>query len=99
MVKEYGMSSQVGQVYFAREKRALFMDTGIPEGGDYSEATAEIIDREIRVIIDGEYGKAKSILSGKKDVLEKGATLLLQKEKIEGTELMALMEGKAAPAA
>jgi cell division protease FtsH len=98
MVKEYGMSSQVGQVYFAREKRALFMDTGIPEGGDYSEATAEIIDREIRVIIDGEYGKAKSILSGKKDVLEKGATLLLQKEKIEGTELMALMEGKAAQA-
>jgi cell division protease FtsH len=94
MVKEYGMSSQVGQVYFAREKRALFMDTGIPEGGDYSEATAELIDREIKAIIDGEYGKAKSVLSAKKDVLEKGAALLLQKEKIEGTELMALMDGK-----
>ena len=38
MVKEYGMSSQVGQVYFAREKRALFMEMGTPEGGDYSEA-------------------------------------------------------------
>jgi cell division protease FtsH len=99
MVKEYGMSSQVGQVYFAREKRALFMDTGIPEGGDYSEATAELIDREIKAIIDGEYGKAKSILSGKQDVLEKGAALLLQKEKIEGTELMALMDGKTPPAA
>jgi cell division protease FtsH len=99
MVKEYGMSSQVGQVYFAREKRALFMDTGIPEGGDYSEATAELIDREIKAIIDGEYGKAKSVLSGKQDVLEKGAALLLQKEKIEGTELMALMDGKTPPAA
>jgi len=94
MVKEYGMSSQVGQVYFAREKRALFMEMGAPEGGDYSEATAELIDREIKSIIDGEYGKAKSVLSGKRDVLEKGAALLLQKEKIEGTELMALMEGK-----
>jgi len=99
MVKEYGMSSQVGQVYFAREKRALFMDTGIPEGGDYSEATAELIDREIKAIIDGEYVKAKSVLSGKRDVLEKGAALLLQKEKIEGTELMALMDGKTPPAA
>jgi cell division protease FtsH len=89
----------VGQVYFAREKRALFMEMGAPEGGDYSEATAELIDREIKAIIDGEYGKAKSVLSGKRDVLEKGATLLLQKEKIEGTELMAIMEGKAAPAA
>jgi cell division protease FtsH len=99
MVKEYGMSSQVGQVYFAREKRALFMDTGVPEGGDYSEATAELIDREIKAIIDGEYGKAKSVLIGKQDVLEKGAALLLQKEKIEGTELMALMDSKISPAA
>ncbi|HTZ39089.1 MAG TPA: ATP-dependent zinc metalloprotease FtsH [Syntrophales bacterium] len=95
MVKEYGMSSQVGQVYFAREKRALFIDTGVPEGGDYSEATAELIDREIRAIIDGEYGKSKSVLSGKRDVLDQGAKLLLQKEKIEGAELKALMEGTA----
>jgi cell division protease FtsH len=94
MVKEYGMSSQVGQVYFAREKRALFMETGAPEGGDYSEATAELIDREIKSIIDHEYGKAKSVLSSKRDVLEKGAALLLQKEKIEGTELVALMDGQ-----
>ncbi len=94
MVKEYGMSSQVGQVYFAREKRALFIETGALEGGDYSEATAELIDREIKSIIDNEYGKAKAVLSGKRDVLEKGAALLLQKEKIEGTELMAIMDGK-----
>ena len=33
MVKEYGMSSQVGQVYFAREKRALFMERGPPKAG------------------------------------------------------------------
>jgi len=99
MVKEYGMSSQVGQVYFAREKRALFMEMGAPEGGDYSEATAELIDREIKSIIDSEYVKAKAILADKRDVLEKGAALLLQREKIEGTELMALMEGKTPPAA
>jgi len=94
MVKEYGMSSQVGQVYFAREKRSPYIEMMGPEGGDYSEATAELIDKEIRVIIDSEYGKAKAILAGKRDGLEKGATLLLQREKIEGTELMALMDGK-----
>jgi len=98
MVKEYGMSSQVGQVYFAREKRSPYLEMMSPEGGDYSEATAELIDREIRSIIDSEYGNAKAILAGKRDVLEKGAALLLQREKIEGTELMALMEGKALPA-
>ncbi|HET6488651.1 MAG TPA: ATP-dependent zinc metalloprotease FtsH [Syntrophales bacterium] len=93
MVKEYGMSGQVGQVYFAREKRSPYLDMMVPEGGDYSEATAELIDREIRAIIESEYGKAKEILGGKRDILEKGATLLLQREKIEGTELMALMDG------
>jgi cell division protease FtsH len=95
MVKEYGMSTQVGQVYFAREKRSPYLEMMAPEGGDYSEATAELIDREIRAIIDNEYGKAKAILAGKREVLEKGATLLLQREKIEGTELMALIDGKA----
>jgi cell division protease FtsH len=94
MVKEYGMSGEVGQVYFAREKRSPYLEMMAPEGGDYSEATAELIDREIRAIIDSEYGKAKAILAGRRDVLEKGATLLLQREKIEGTELMALMDGK-----
>jgi cell division protease FtsH len=91
MVKEYGMSNQVGQIYFAREKRSPFLDITAPEGGDYSEATAELIDVEIKAIIDGQYAKAKEVLTEKRDVLESGATLLLQKEKIEGTELLALM--------
>jgi cell division protease FtsH len=96
MVKEYGMSGQVGQIYFAREKRSPFLETMAPQGGDYSEATAELIDREIKAIIDGQYAKAKEILAEKRSVLEKGAALLLQKEKIEGTELLALMDPQPA---
>jgi cell division protease FtsH len=92
MVKEYGMSGQVGQIYFARGKRSPFLDTLAPEGGDYSESTAELIDREIKTIIDGQYGKAKEILSEKRSALDEGAALLLQKEKIDGTELTALMD-------
>jgi cell division protease FtsH len=99
MVKEYGMSEEVGQVYFAREKRAAFLDAMAPEGGDYSEATAELIDREIRTLIEAQYRVAKSILGGRRDVLDRGARLLLQREKIEGSELRDLMDGKAPPAA
>jgi cell division protease FtsH len=94
MVKEYGMSSQVGQVYFAREKRSPYLEMMAPEGGDYSEATAELIDREIRVIIEAQYDEAKSILSQKREILDQGAKLLLKREKIEGTELRALLEAK-----
>jgi len=92
MVKEYGMSSKVGKVYFAREKRSPFLDMGMEGRGEYSDSTAELIDHEVRNIINEQYEKALEILKGQKDVLTKGAQILLEKEKIEGGELKALME-------
>ncbi len=92
MVKEYGMSEKVGQVYFAREKQAQFLNVpGMDGRGEYSEATAQLIDQEVREIINTQYEKAKGILQEKKDVLDRGARLLLEKEKIEGEELKALI--------
>ncbi|MBN2515727.1 MAG: ATP-dependent zinc metalloprotease FtsH [Deltaproteobacteria bacterium] len=91
MVKEYGMSSKVGQVYFAHEKRLGLLGIGAVESHDYSEATAEMIDREIQEIIANEYSRALEILKSREDILKKGAQLLLEKEKIEGNELQALM--------
>jgi cell division protease FtsH len=91
MVKEYGMSVTIGQVYFSREKRPLFLEAGMPAGGEYSEATAEMIDKEIKEIISVQYKRALDILGEKKAVMDKGAEVLLEKEKIEGKELKALM--------
>ncbi len=92
MIKEYGMSDKLGQVYFAREPRSPFLDTGLRETGDYSDATAEAIDEEIKAVISKEYDRAVDILRKNKGILEKGAQLLLEKEKIDGAELKALME-------
>ncbi len=92
MVKEYGMSEKVGQVYFAREKRSQFLEVpGMEARGEYSEATAQMIDNEVREIINNQYSKALDILKEKKDILVKGAELLLEKEKIDGEQLKALM--------
>ena len=95
MVKEYGMSDKLGQVYFAREKRGVFMDIpGFEGASEYSEATAELIDGEVSGIITTQYAKALEILREKKKILKKGAGLLLEKEKIDGEELKALMAEK-----
>ena len=91
MVREYGMSAKLGQVYLSPDKRPQFLDMGLQKGGDYSEATAEMIDLEIRQIINDEYVRALDILKKKKDALEMGARLLLEKEKIDGEEIKALM--------
>jgi cell division protease FtsH len=90
MVKEYGMS-KIGQVYYASNRRAQFLNL-IPEAtGEYSEATAEMIDKEINAIISAQYDRAVDILRGRRGVLEKSVAVLLEKETIEGNELKALM--------
>jgi cell division protease FtsH len=93
MIKEYGMSKRLGHVYFSREKRQQFLDVGTQEAGDYSNATAEAIDEEISGIITGEHARAVEILKSKRGILERGAELLLEKEKIEAPELKALAAG------
>ncbi|TFG42921.1 MAG: hypothetical protein E4H48_03450, partial [Syntrophobacterales bacterium] len=71
--------------------------------GEYSEATAERIDREISEIISSQYARALGILKDKRAALEKSVTVLLEKETIEGAELKTLMADVAgetgAPAA
>jgi cell division protease FtsH len=90
MVKEYGMS-KVGQVFYASQRRAQFLNP-IPEGpGEYSEATAEEIDQEIKEIISAQYERALNLLRGRRDILEKSVAVLLEKETIEGDELKQLM--------
>lgn len=91
MIREYGMSASLGQVYLAGDKQPLFLGIGPKESGNYSEATAELIDREVREIISREYERAKAILTAKKQTLIRGARLLLEKEKLDGEEIRALL--------
>jgi len=95
MVREYGMSKKVGQVYFSREKRPLFLEPAMLGGAEYSEATAEIIDKEIKEIVSEQYERALEILRGKRSVLDRGAAVLLEKEKIDGEHLKAIMDAEA----
>jgi len=93
MVKEYGMSTKVGHVYFAREKQSRFLNIPGHQGPiEYSEATAEIIDNEVREIIKQQYETARNILDAKKSLLKESAELLLEKETIEGDTLKQLIE-------
>ncbi|MBT8365494.1 MAG: ATP-dependent zinc metalloprotease FtsH [Deltaproteobacteria bacterium] len=92
MVKEYGMSGKIGQVYFAREKRAQYLNIPMEGAVEYSEATAELIDGEVSEIINQQYSRAMGILREKREILDKGAKILLEKEKIEKEELKALVD-------
>ena len=97
MVKEYGMSDKVGQVYFARQKRPQMFEWGLREEEEYSQTTAELIDSEVTRIISEQYARASELLKGKMTILDKAAKVLLKKEKIDGDELKAILEEEEAP--
>jgi cell division protease FtsH len=91
MVKEYGMSPHLGHIYFAKERQKQYPDMGLPAAKEYSEQTAQVIDKEIKTILDSQYEVAKGILTKHKKVLEKGAKLVLKEENIEGDRLKKLL--------
>ncbi len=97
MVREYGMSDKLGPISFERERRPLFLE--IMSGGskDYSEATAQEIDREVHHLVEKAHHRAREILESRRPVLEKVAKVLLEKEVIEGEELRQLLQENATP--
>jgi cell division protease FtsH len=92
MVKEYGMSERLGQVYFAHKRQPQFLNPMPEARGEYSDETAQIIDEEVRRIIDDQYAVALAILRKNMDLLKRTAIQLLENEVIEGPALADLLK-------
>jgi cell division protease FtsH len=93
MVKSYGMSEKLGWISFDRDRQSPFLQgPSAAAKTEYSEATAREIDMEVRRIVDEQYGRVKTILGSRVEILRKGAKLLLEKETITGEELNEISE-------
>jgi cell division protease FtsH len=90
MVTELGMSTRLGPVNFVR-RQSQFLQ--LPENGHvaYSEATAQLIDSELSGVLSEGYARAMEILEKDRDLLERLAQLLLEKEVVDRAELRELM--------
>lgn len=63
---------------------------------DYSMATADVVDAEVRELVEMAYSRAKQIITDNIDILHKLAQLLIEKETVDGDEFMSLfIDGKA----
>ncbi len=93
MVTEYGMSEKLGPVCYSGEQE-MFLGRDFQSQRNYSENTAQIIDAEIRVILQQQLDRAVDILKQKDNILENMTQVLLQKETIYSGDVEALMQGK-----
>ncbi len=97
MVTEYGMSEKLGTLKIGNRQGNPFLGRDGHEERNYSEAVAGQIDSEVRAIMDHCYEVARVILTENRELLDKIATVLLEKESIEREELLELMVGAKAP--
>ena len=96
MVTKYGMSDNVGLICYTNDDDEVFIGRDLAHTRSYSEGIASTIDNEVKTIIDNAYAEAKRIILEHKDVLERCADLLLEKEKISREEFEELFEKKTA---
>ena len=90
MVMEFGMNERAGLVNYGNEGDEIFIGRDFGQTKSYSEETANMIDEEVRKIINDCHTKAKEIIMKRKYVLDACAALLIEKEKIGFEEFEAL---------
>jgi cell division protease FtsH len=91
MVCEWGMSKSLGPIAFGQKEEPIFLGKEIARHRDYSNETAEQIDREIRSIVETSLKNAKDLLTEHKDHLELLATTLVEKETLDDAQIRELL--------
>jgi cell division protease FtsH len=91
MVTEFGMSDELGPMTFGEREEMVFLGRSISEHRNYSETVARTIDSEIRAIIKRAYERSLAVMTQHRDLLDKLAHQLIQKETLDETEVSDLL--------
>jgi cell division protease FtsH len=97
MVCEWGMSDRLGPISLGRGEEEVFLGREIVQQRHVSEETAEAIDEEVREIVETGRRKAREILTERRDALDSIAMALLERESLDETEFMSLVDGSPLP--
>ncbi len=99
MVTRYGMSDSLGPIVYGSDHNEVFLGRDFTSTKEYSETVAAEIDSEIRTIVENAFERCEMILREHGDKLESVAQFLLEHEKMEEDEFLAVMEPGKAPEA
>ena len=94
MVTEWGMSDKLGFLAYGADQQEVFLGHSVTQTKNVSDATARIIDEEVRRIVDTAYVDANTILKENANELEVVAQGLLEFETLSGDEIKALLNGE-----
>mgnify|MGYP000148999879 CR=1 FL=1 len=94
MVTEWGMSQKLGMIHYGANQEEVFLGHSVTQSKNMSESTANLIDAEIKHLVQAGYDKAKQLLTDHIDELHKVAQALLEHEMLSGDEIKAILRGE-----
>ncbi len=94
MVTRWGFSDKLGTVAYGENQDEVFLGMSVARQQNVSEATSQMIDAEVRRLVEAGLEEARAILTSKKDDLETLAKGLLEYETLSGDEIKDLLAGK-----
>jgi cell division protease FtsH len=97
MVTQFGMSDAVGPIAVGDREQQIFLGREIAQRREVSEKTAEIVDTEVKRILDQAFQRARGILESSMETLHRMANALLERETLDREEVELLAAGKSLP--
>ncbi len=95
MVTEWGYSDKLGPLHYGSNQEEVFLGHSVAQTKNVSDATASIIDGEVRRIVDQGLERARDVLTKHIDELHTLAKALLEYETLSGEEIKAVLRGEA----
>ncbi|MDQ3479022.1 MAG: ATP-dependent zinc metalloprotease FtsH [Pseudomonadota bacterium] len=93
MVTRWGMSDALGPLQYAEADEEVFLGYSVNRQKNLSNETAQLIDKEIRRVVEEGYERAKTVLNEHRDELETLAQALLEYETLSGDEIRKILDG------
>ena len=92
MVMQYGMSARIGAIRLGQEQGEVFLGRDMGHIRDYSEGIAEIVDEEVRRLIEAAHDEAWQILVNNREVLDTLVLELLERETLDKAAVAAIFQ-------
>ncbi len=92
LVTQYGMSEKLGPRTFGKTQDLIFLGRELSSERDYSEATSGVIDNEVDSFIKRAFDAARKIITTHRNVLDKIAEALMERETLEQDEFYAIVK-------
>ena len=94
MVTLWGMSDILGTRVYGENQTEVFLGRDVTTHKNLSDATAELVDTEIRRIVDEQYVRARTIIEENREKIERMTKALLEWETLDSDQINAIMAGK-----